>query len=248
MCKKSLLLISILISVGVNVFAQFTDTTQHHISYTSTGSINKANTGSSYLLNNGLVYEIKKKSIVLNSTNTWIYGQSNHNLTNNDYSSFLNFNLYKTFPHFYYWGLANYNTSFSLKINNQLLAGIGVAYDFVNTKNTYLNLSDGILYDKSDLYLADNTRDIYHTYRNSFRLQFRFIIKDLITVTSSDFLQNSFKRSDDYIIRTNVGVSLKVNKWLNFTTNLNYNRMNRTQTENLLFTYGLTLERYFWQL
>src|SRR5206468_9780802 len=145
------------------------------------GSINKANTGSSYLLNNGLVYEIKKKSIVFNSTNTWIYGQSNHSLTNNDYSSFLNFNLYKTFPYFYYWGLANYNTSFSLKINNQLLAGVGIAYDFVNTKNTYLNLSDGVLYDKSDLYLSDNTRDVYHTYRNSFRLQFKFVIKDMLT-------------------------------------------------------------------
>ncbi len=239
------LLLLLLTGIGLAVKAQFNDTTHYRASYNSAGSINKADNGSSYLLNNGLMFEVKKQDMLLNSTNTWVYGRSNGSLTNNDYSSYLNFDLYKTFPHFYYWGLANYNTSYSLKINNQLLAGLGVAYKILDRKNASLNLSDGVLYDRSDLFLNDTTHDDYHAYRNSLRLQFRFIIRNLLTISSSDFLQNSFSRGSDYIIRSNISFAFKLNKWLSLTSALVYNRMNRTRSENTLFTYGLTADRYF---
>lgn len=231
--------------ISVCAFAQFNDTTHYHTNYTTSGSINKAKTGSSYLLNNALLLEMKQKDGMLTSTNTWIYGRSDGNLTNNDYSSYLNFDYYKSLPHFYEWGLANYNTSYSLKINNQLLTGLGLAYRVLDRKNAKVNISDGILYDKSDLYLNDTIRDIYHTFRNSLRLQFKFTIKDIFTVNSSSFLQNSLNNEGDYIIRSNTSLGIKLRKWLSFTSTLSYNKMNRTQSENLLFTYGLTLDRFF---
>ncbi|WP_235854054.1 DUF481 domain-containing protein [Mucilaginibacter terrenus] len=223
------------------VYAQFNDSTYYHAILASTGSINKTNNDRAYLLNNSFGFGVKKKSIVLNSSSTWIYGKQNRELTNNDFSSSLNFDLYKTFPHFYYWGLVNYNTSYSLGINNQFLAGAGIAYKIIDKKDLYLNLSDGILYDKSNL-LADL---IYHTYRNSLRLQFHLQLKDLLTFDESSFLQSSLSNGDDYIIRSTTTLGIKLRKWISLTTSLNYNKMNITRSDNLNFTYGLTLDKYF---
>lgn len=153
--------------------------------------------------------------------------------------------MYKTFPHFFYWGLANYNTSKSLKINNQLLAGLGIAYSIYDREEAYLNVSNGILFDSSDLDIGNALHDQYETTRNSFRLSFRFVIRKTITVGSTSFLQNSLTDSGDYIIRSNADLSLKINRWVNFTTAYNYNNISRTKSKNTLLTYGLTFERYF---
>ncbi|HEY0244037.1 MAG TPA: DUF481 domain-containing protein [Mucilaginibacter sp.] len=224
--------------------AQFNDTTHYHINLNATGSINRASDNNSYLLNNALNFGIKEKSITLNSTNNWVYGRQNNTLTNNDFSSALFINLFKTFPHFYYWGLVNYNTSYSLKINSQLLAGGGVAYSVLDSKNAYLNFSDGVVYDQSDL-TVDNVGYVYHTYRNSARINFHFSFNDVVVLESSNFLQNSFDRSNDYIIKSTTTASVKLRKWISFTTALNYNKMSITHSENLLLTYGLTIDKYF---
>jgi hypothetical protein len=135
----------------------------------------------------------------------------------------------------------NYNTSYSLKINNQLLAGGGVAYSVVDSKNAYLNFSDGVLYDQSDLLI----NDIYHTYRNSFRVNFHFSFHDVVVLDGSNFLQNSFDRGSDYIIKSTTTASFKIRKWISLTTALTYNKMNITNSQNLLLTYGLTIDKYF---
>lgn len=238
------ILLFLLAFVWRESFGQFNDTTHYRATYISSGSINKTRDGSAYLLNNGFRFGVKKETFSLNFNNSWIYGRQQDNLTNNDFSTSLDFNLFQS-PKFYYWGLANYNTSYSLKVNNQLLAGVGVAYNFLNSENAYLNVSNGVLYDLSDLQLNDTTQQIYHTYRNSLRLAFRFNIHKLVVVESSTFLQNSFDYKADYIIRSTNSLSFKLNPWLSLTTALAYNRQNRTQSENLLFTYGLTLEKYF---
>lgn len=228
--------------------AQFTDTTQHHISFNTSGSINRSNDGNTYLLNNGLNYNIRKQDYGLDFNNAWIYGRQNSSLTNNDYTTLFDFDLHKTFPHFFYWGLVTYTTSYSLKINNQFQAGGGVAYSIIDDnqiKKNYLRISDGILYDQSDLILSNDIRDVYHTYRNSVRLSYRFTYKDILVFSGSHYLQNSFDRGYDYIIRSNSNLTFKLNKWLGLTAAMVYNRQNRTQSENLLFTYGLTLEKYY---
>ncbi len=131
------LLISLVLTVFVaTAYGQYNDSTFYRINVTSTGSINKTNDGRAYLFNNGINFGIKKKDVVLNANNSFVYGNQNDRLTNRDFSSSLNFNLYKTLPNFYYWGLLNYNTSYSLKINNQFLGGLGVAYNFLDSKTS----------------------------------------------------------------------------------------------------------------
>ena len=225
--------------------AQFNDTTHYQVNFSPSGSINRTNDGTAYLLNNAFKFAVKQKDVSLSFSNGWIYGKQNNVLTNNVFSSTLQFNLYKTFPHFFYWGLTNYNTSYSLKINNQLLSGAGIAYSLLDTKNSWFNISDGLLYDQSDLILPSGIRDVYHTYRNSLRVSFRFNFKDVVILDGSNFLQNSLDRRYDYIIRTTTNLSFKLRKWLSLTSSLSYNKLNRTKSDNLLFTYGITMEKYF---
>lgn len=240
MVKRYIFLLLIIFSCA-HADAQYNDSTHYHLLVSAAGSLNKTNNNDAYLLNNSVNFGMKKKSVVLNSTSSWLYGKQNNTLSNNDFSTTLNFNLYKTLPHFYYWGLLNYNTSYSLKINSQVLAGLGVAYSILDKKDAYLNISNGVLYDKSNL-LSDLN---YHTYRNSLRLQFHFQLKEFITLDGSNFLQNSFSRGDDYIFRSVTTVGIKLKKWISLTTALNYNKMNITASENLNLTYGLTLDKYF---
>ena len=225
--------------------AQFTDSTNYLVQFTSNGSINKTDESKAYLLNNVVRLGIRQKAISLNFNNNWIYGKQNQQLTNNDFSSTLDFNLYKTLPHFFYWGLANYNTSRSLKINNQLLAGGGIAYSLFDREEAYLNISNGILFDSSDINLENGLRDKYETMRNSLRVSFRFVVFKNIVLSNTSFIQNSFNNKNDYNIKTDAMLTYKLNRWLGFNTAYKFNRVSRTNRENSLLSYGLTFERYF---
>lgn len=226
--------------------AQFTDSTHHYINLTATGTINRTNGSSSYVFANGLKFSTRKEKWQLNSTNAWLYGEQQRVLTNNDFSSFWDFNFYPNGrKKLYYWGLVSYEKSYSLKLNSRFQSGAGIAWSIIDDKNNYLNLSDGILYEKSNLSLTDSTNDKYNTFRNSFRLRFRHTIKDIVTIDGINFLQNSLSNKEDYIIKVNLNLSVKLRKWLSLTSSFTYNKLNRTASENLLFTYGITAEKYF---
>jgi len=223
--------------------------TSYHISFAGTGSINKAINDITYLFNNDLNFGVDHEKFSLNFDNNWVYGTDHHTKTNNDFLSVLqmDWNKPKAKPGFYYWALASYNTSYSLKVNNQVLAGAGIAYSLINdtTNHLSLSLSDGPVYDYSDLVLPDSTHVNYSTLRNSFRLHFHFEVKKgLIALDGVDFLQNSFKGAD-YIIRSVTTLSLKLNKWLDLTSSLNYNEQRRTESSNLIFTYGFRVGKRF---
>ncbi|MBS1688920.1 MAG: DUF481 domain-containing protein [Bacteroidetes bacterium] len=211
----------------------------------STGSINNTESSASYLLNNAVNFSMKKKHSLLDFNNSWVYGAQQTGLTNNDVSSLLDFNIYPASRRFYYWGLASYLSSFSLKINNQYQAGLGLAYNILDKQPISLNVSDGIVYDQSDIYLQDSVRDRYNTFRNSLRVMLTMRYRDLIAFHGTAFYQNSFSLSTDYIVKADLGLDFKVYRWLHFTTAFIYNRFNRTQRENVLFTYGLSVVRYF---
>lgn len=227
------------------VSAQFSDSTHYYIKYASTGSINRTNDGSAYLLNNELAFKVNKKRIELNAGAGYIYGQQNNDLTNNDVSASLHFNLYSESRRFYYWGLTNYDKSHSLKINNRFQGGLGAAYDVIKQPQAVLNLSDGILFENSDLFLEDTIRDVYHTFRNSFRVYYKWTIKSIIVLEGTHFLQQSLTEGKDFIIKSNSALSVKLRSWLAITAALGYNKVNRTGRENLLMNYGLTVEKYF---
>lgn len=241
-CRISCLFV--LIFLQLKVKAQFNDSTHYYINFTGVGSINKTNNDKAYLLNQALKFSVKKKAYSLNALSGYMYGQQNKQVTNNDFTASIDANFYHRDSKLFYWGLVNYTSSYSLRINSQFQGGAGIAYRFIDNKDAYFNLSDGILYEAGDLFL-DTLHDMYHTFRNSFRVVFKWTIRDLLVLNGSSFIQNSLSDRNDYILKSNLGLSVKLRKWLSLTAAFAYNRFNRTSRENLLFNYGLTVEKYF---
>lgn len=241
---QRLLTIILILFCSFTASAQYNDSIAYHIKYASTGNLNITNDGSSYLLNNGLGFNARRKDLQMNFSSSWIYGESNRTLTNNDLNATLDFNIYRKNKRFYYWGLGNYTSSYSLKINSQAQAGAGAAYIVAENKAAFISVSDGILFEHDDL-MIDTVHDTYQTFRNSFRLSFRFTVKKIIVVDGIDYFQSSLSDMNDYIIKSTTNLSFKLNKWLALTASLNYNKLSRTNRENLLFNYGLTVEKYF---
>ena len=225
--------------------AQFSDSVKHYFQLSATGNLNRSNSATSYLFTNKARFKINNPHTRLNADASWLYGEQERNLTYNDFTTTADVNFYHDSSNLYYWALANYTTSYSLKINNQLQSGLGAAYNFVDKPSSWLNLSDGILYETSSLNTGNPDLDHYHTFRNSLRLSYNFAVTKVLTVSGTNFFQQALGNGDDYIVRLDNSLGVKLNKWITLTTNLTYNRFKRTGTDNLLLTYGLVAEGFF---
>jgi hypothetical protein len=229
----------------------YTDTTRYKYTYSGTGNFNNTNTVNNYLLSNAITFSAVKKRRAINLNTGWVYGSQQGNLTNNDFTTTADLNLYKTLRHFYYWGLVNYNTSLSLRVNHIIQAGFGPGYNLIDKKKAALIISDGILYEKGDLYdinygsLQGNTpqRDKYQVFRNSFRIKYHFVIHDRVTLDGVELIQHSLVTIHNYILNLSASGSVKLSKWLSVTTAFAFNRFTRTRSENTLLTFGITISR-----
>lgn len=231
--------------VGTPVRAQFSDTVNYYAGLQSTGTYNRTNSSRNFLFNTSLKLSARKKSLHANLLSKWLYGEQNTRRSNNDYSSLLDVNLHTRIPHFNYWGLLNYTHSYSLKIVDQFQGGLGIAYNVIDRKNLELNLSDGMIYDYSEIIRADSSRNRYGTWRNSFRVKIKGSFFEKVNFQANGFYQPSVEYRSDYILRADFSLGIKIKKWLSFTGNFLYNEMSRTKAQNIFVTYGLVLERYF---
>src|SRR5688572_29601667 len=149
--KCIFLIVICLCAIQLAGFAQFSDTVNYYINFAGTGNLNRTNTGSTYLFNNAMRFQIDKKKFSINSMASHIYGKNPTLKTNDDFLAILNLDILKGVQKFYYWGLTSYEKSFSLKVDNRFQAGAGVGYTFVNNDKANLELSDGILFETTDL-------------------------------------------------------------------------------------------------
>lgn len=235
----------LLLCATLHCFSQFNDSTHYRFRYLGTGSLNKTKTAKAYLLSNGASFDVSKPKIALNSSVNWIYGQQNNVLSNNDFSAGANLDFRKSTNALYYWSLINYQSSYSLKINYKLQAGGGIGFTILDEPKQQLSLSDGLLYEANNLTDASLGQDVYSTVRNSFRLKYKFVVNDIVSFNGTDFVQPSLLSLDDYILSFRNDVSIKLRQWLSLNAALNYNRINRTGRENLLLTFGVSVDKYF---
>jgi hypothetical protein len=242
--SKIITLFFLLLS-GNAAFAQFNDSIHHRFSFSSTGIINQTKDVSSYVLNNAISYEINQKKLNFSSAASWVFGEQQKKVSNNDYSAFANLDYLKDIKRLYYWALFNFDKSLSLKVNYRFQSGAGVAYNLLNKPDLNLSLSDGFVYESSDLTDPVVGKDVYQTVRNSFRLKFHWSYKDILVFDIADFYQPSLASFKDYILKSNNKLSIKLNKWLAVNTSVAYNKISRTNRQNLLITYGLTVDKYF---
>ncbi|MEO5684414.1 MAG: DUF481 domain-containing protein [Chitinophagaceae bacterium] len=242
--KKSLIVIIGLL-IGLNAAAQLSDSVHHYLGYAATGIVNQTQNSNSFVLNNALKFNVSKKNKSLNSGAAWVYGKQNGLLTNNDFISSMDFNIYGKLPHLYYWGLVTYEKSYSLKTNDRFQGGLGAGYNFSDKKDASVVISNGILYEYSNLKIDSVTNESYSTLRNSLRLKYHFVFKGIIVLDGVHYWQQSLSLGSDYIIKSNSSLSVKLKKWLSITSGLNYNKVNRTSRKNLLFTFGFAADYYF---
>jgi hypothetical protein len=153
----------------------------------------------------------------------------------------IDFNLFKSQKRLYYWGLAAYDKSYSLKIDHRYQAGAGLGWNLIRKPSFVLVLTDGPLYESGLLFdtLA------YTTFRNSFRIKYRVVFYKIINLEGVSFLQQSLDDAEDYILKSDHTLSVKLQKYLSLTASLSYNKFNLTKKENLFSTFGLSFERSF---
>ena len=238
------LLLLLLVYSG-NVLAQFNDSTRHMVQASMQGNFNRTADGVTYLFNNSLKYGFKDEDIVLNAGAKWLYGSNTQKLTNNDFNVALDCNLYKTLPHFYYWGLMTFTSSYSLRIIQQSQAGVGAAYRLIDREHMMFSVSNGILYEYSEVINEEGNNYVYKTFRNSLRLQYRINHRDRVKFQFTGFYQPSLQYGNDYILSAVSSLDIKLWRWLSANASFTYNKISRTGRENILITYGLVAERFF---
>lgn len=226
-------------------FSQFNDSVHHHFSFTSTAVYNQTKEVSSFVLNNSTGFEIKQKKISFNTAASWIYGKQQKKLSNDDVSVFANLDYLKDVQRLYYWALVNFDESYSLKINYRFQTGVGLGYTFVNSPHLNVELSDGFLYETSDLTDPVLGENMYQIVRNSLRLKYHWAYKNIFSLQGTNFVQPSVTSFEDYILKFNNQLSVKLNKWLSINASAVYNKISSTNRENLLITYGISVNNYF---
>ncbi|MFT4022807.1 MAG: DUF481 domain-containing protein [Flavihumibacter sp.] len=222
------------------------DTIAWNAGFTGTGNFNRTNDGTTYVFNNSIRVGAGSRLVNANLSAGWIYGKSPDRVTNNDFLAVFDADVFRNTKRWYYWALTSYESSYSLKIDNRVQTGVGPGLTVIRKPNIYLVLTDGLLYERSQLAEPDfHQRTNYETWRNSFRIKYKIKLMDKLSVDGSHFLQNSLNDGDDYIIRSSTVAGWRLKKWLNLTMALTYNNIRITNRENLLFSYGITIDQLF---
>lgn len=217
------------------------DTVVYSVHASSTGSFSKTNDLNSFLLNNILKLGLTKGKFSFQNSDGWIYGEQSGVKINNDYSSVLEGDWNKNVSKFYVWGLGTFDKSYSLKINYRYQVGAGPGYTIVRNKKISVIVSDGLMFEQGDLTDPELGRITYSTWRNSFRLKYHWLIGDMVSFDGTGFVQPSLSHKHDNILRYTTTLSVKLRKWLSLTSSVTYNRLTRTERENLVITYGIAV-------
>jgi hypothetical protein len=228
--------------------AQYDDTSVYVVKLTMSGVINKTNVSTSYLANNLIKFSITKKRTIMNTYGSWAYGKQDSILTNNDFNLSTDVSVTGDHDFFYVWAFTAYDKSYSLKINNRSQTGVGIGFDLLKSTVVSLNLSDGFVYEYSDLIDASDQvagNVVQQTFRNSFRMKYTLILKKIIIFQGSNYWQPSMDDRSNYIIKMNNSINVKLQKWVSFSVVNVYNKVSNTGKENFLLTYGLTFNRIF---
>ncbi len=217
------------------------DSVVYSVHASSTGSFSKTNDLNSFMLNNVLKLGLTKGRFSMQNSDGWIYGEQSGVKINNDYTAVIEGDWLKNVHKLYFWGIGTFDKSYSLKVNYRSQVGFGPGYTIVRNNKISVIVSDGIMYEKGDLVDAELGQLTYSTWRNSFRLKYHWLIGEMVSFDGTGFVQPSLSHKNDNIIRYTTTLSIKLKKWLSLTSSLTYNKLTRTERENLVFTYGIAV-------
>lgn len=218
----------------------------HTIKFNAGGNYSSASFDKiSMMYNTALGYSIEKNNLALNANTDWVYELQNKELAKNDFGFGLDFNYYfNDSKRFYAWGLNNYQSAYSLKINHQYQAGAGLAYQIIDLPYFFLRVSDGFLWETSNIIESEEAL-LYDTWRNSFRLQVRSKVADRLNFKFTGFWQPSIIDFNDQLIKINSQLLINIWKQLDLKIEGQYNLVTKTEKENLLISYGFSYQLKF---
>ncbi|HRP89694.1 MAG TPA: DUF481 domain-containing protein [Edaphocola sp.] len=245
MLRKIVFLFLLILISSHTLWAQFNDSVHFKTTMSLSGNFNKTSEGLTMLFNNGVGFGIKYEDLEVNSSGKWLYGKNPQQLTNNDWTASADFDFNTEHKPLNLWGLFNFSSSYSLNVNYKYQSGIGFVYKFFDSSDFKLSISDGILYDYSSVNTSNTDKLEYETYRNSLRVKASYNFNQKIKSNLVFYHQPSLNLKNDYIISSNLNLSFKIWKWINFNTGLTYNKNSKTDKENLIMTYGIVSERFF---
>lgn len=256
--KQRFKIFSLLISLSTayisNISAQ--DNKPHKLDLSATGSLNKTADDLINIYNTNVRYNYIIQNAEFNANAKWVYGSKSAGLSNNDVNVTLDGNLYHDHKkHFNSWVLGAFTSSYSLNIYSQFQAGVGLAYKFEllkkeRTKNddkatTYQDLitfrvSDGIIYEQSNILNKESVQEMYYILRNSLRLQLVANLWNNASLRGTYFWQPALHDIKDVNMTADVSLGIKLSNNIKFDTRFSYNYITRTAKENLIFTYGIS--------
>jgi hypothetical protein len=240
----SMALVSLL--SGFNTRGQTPDSVTYHVVFSSTGNFTRSNDQRSYLFNNIAKANRDGRNLFWQGSAGWIYSEQSGVKVNNDFTAVLESDVLRKRQKLYYWGLLAFDKSYSLKIDHRLQMGAGLGYTLAEGGKGLLVVSDGIIYERSQLTDSELGYLDYDVWRNSLRIKYRWLPSAVVTLEGSAFLQPSLSRWwDDTVIRSATTLSVRIKKWLSLTTSCTYNRLTLTDRENLIITYGVTIDQIF---
>jgi hypothetical protein len=239
-----------LIFQSTKVLGQKNDTTDHKIKYDLKGSYNKNTNNQNFILNNELGYSYKINHLEFNANTKWIYGFNSEKLVNNDFTGIVDGNyFFDSLKMFNAWILGSYLTSYSLKVFNEYQTGAGLAYKILDNKKNkhfFLRISDGIIFESSNFLNTDGTTNAYNTIRNSLRVQAKiYFMNNKVALEHTSFWQPSLDIKNDYNFRSSTELKISISSNMAFGTKYEYNYISRTQRENTIINYGISIQKDF---
>ena len=223
------------------------DTLQYKLGLANTGILNHTRLLNAYTLSNTVKLGIKGRKTELDAAANYTYGVTDNELVNNDFTGNLSGNRYVFADRrFYIWGLGAYESSYSLGVASRTQVGGGIAWSPIDSPRAYLNFSEGVLVETANIRQPDGNTVTNQTLRNSFRFRFRFASEgDRVVFEGTNSIQNSFKDFNDYLLRLNNALTVKVYKGIGLTAAVAYNKITATDRENLLLTLGFKVDYIF---
>jgi hypothetical protein len=209
------------------------------------GNFTRSNDLRGYLFNNVAKASRDGRNLFWQATGGWIYSAQSGVRVNDDFTGVLESDVLKKKQRLYYWGFVAFDRSYSLKIDRRLQVAAGLGYTVAGGERGSLVITDGLLYERGEMTDSELGYLNYDVWRNSLRIKYRWTPSAMLAVEGSAFLQPALFSWDDMIIKSTTTVFMKINKWLSLTASCTYNRLTLTGRENLIITYGVTMDHLF---
>lgn len=230
------------------------DIKHHKVNVAATGSLNKTTSDVINVYNTNIRYGYTIENAEFNASAKWIYGSKTAGLSNNDVILSIDGNrFHKRIKKFNTWVLGSFTSSYSLNIFSQFQAGVGVAYKITflekerettektrkHTDAISLRMSNGIIYEQSNVINAESKQELYNVFRNSLRVQLQAQAWDKVELSGTFYWQPVLNNLRDRNIILDIALGFKIANNIKFDTRLGYNYISRTAKENLTLTYGV---------